>query len=89
MPSISYINPVAELAKAQDGVSSAQQDESFAEHLVQLAIFGYGDPYAARQILATSRALMGNQYQKENFWIDVVKEEKESFKKAWELMKDS
>lgn len=89
MPSISYINPVAELARAQDGVSSAQQDNSFAEQLVQLAIFGYGDPYSARQVLATSRALMGNQLQKESFWFDVVKEEKESFKKAWELMKDS
>jgi len=88
MPSISYINPIAELAKAQEGVSQAQQDNSFAEQLIQLAIFGYGDPYAARQIAAVARALMGNQLQKESFWFDVVKEEKESFKKAWELMKD-
>ena len=88
MPTISYINAVAELSRAQEGIASAQQDNSFAEHLVQLAIFGYGDPYAARNILAISRALMGNQMQKENFWMDVVKEEKESFKKAWELIKD-
>ena len=88
MPTISYINPVAELARSQEGIASAQQDNSFAEHLIQLAIFGYGDPYAARNILAVARATMGNQMQNENFWMDVLKEEKESFKKAWELMKD-
>ena len=88
MPTISYINPVAELAKAQESVSQAQQDDTFAEQLVQLAIFGYGDPIAARHIEAIARATMGNQLQKESFWLDVVKEEKESFKKSWELMKD-
>lgn len=88
MPTISYINPLAELAGAQEGVSQAQQDNSFAEQLVQLATIGYGDPYAARQILAVARQQMGNQLQKEEFWNTVIKEEKDSMKKAWELIKD-
>lgn len=88
MPTISYVNPVAELAGAQEGVSQAQQDNTFAEQLVQLAVLGYGDPYAARQVLAIARAQMGNQLQKEEFWFNVIKEEKDSMKKAWELIKD-
>ena len=88
MPTISYINPMSELAGAQEGVSQAQQDNTFAEQLVQLAVLGYGDPYAARQILAVARAQMGNQLQKEEFWMNVIKEEKDSMKKAWELIKD-
>ena len=89
MPSISYVNPIAELAKAQEGVASAQQDNTFAEQLLELSVLGYGDPYAARQVASIARALMGNQLQREAFWFDVAKEEKDSFKKAWELMKDS
>ena len=88
MPSVNFINPVAELSSAQQGVSQAQQDETFAEQLTNLAVLGYGDPYAARQILAVSRAMMGNQAQKEQFWLDVVKQEKEGMKKAWELIKE-
>ena len=88
MAVINYINPVAELATAQEGVSQAQQDNTFAEQLTQLAVLGYGDPYAARQILSVARATMGNQLQKEQFWFDVVKEEKSSMKKAWELIKE-
>ena len=88
MPTISYINPLSELAGAQEGVAQAQQDNTFAEQLVSLAVLGYGDPYAARQILAVARAQMGNQLQKEEFWMNVVKEEKDSMKKAWELIKD-
>lgn len=88
MPSISYVNPVSELAKAQEGVSQAQQDNTFAEQLVQLAVLGYGDPYAARQILSTARQLMGHQLQKEQFYFEVIKEEKNSMKSAWELIKE-
>ena len=88
MPTIATINAVAELAKAQEGVAEAQQDNSFAEQLLELAALGYGDPYAARQVAAIARSLMGQRLQKESFWFDVLKEEKESFKKAWELMKD-
>ena len=88
MPTISYINPLSELAGAQEGVAQAQQDDTFAEQLVQLAILGYGDPYAARHVLAVPSAQMGNQLQKEEFWFNVIKEEKESMKKAWELIKD-
>lgn len=88
MPTISYINPIAELAGAQEGVAQAQKDNSFAEQMIQLAVLGYGDPYAARQILAVARAQMGNQLQKEEFWFQVIKEEKDSMKKAWELIKD-
>ncbi len=88
MPVIHYVNPVSELASAQEGVSQATQDNTFAEQLTQLATLGYGDPYAARQILSVARATMGNQLQKEQFWFDVVKEEKSSMKKAWELIKE-
>lgn len=88
MPTISYINPLSELAGAQEGIAQAQQDDTFAEQLVQLAVLGYGDPYAARHVLAVARAQMGNQLQKEEFWFNVIKEEKESMKKAWELIKD-
>ena len=88
MPTITYINPFAELATAHTGVAHAQQDNTFAEQLVQLAVLGYGDPYAARQILAIARAQMGNQLQREEFWFTVIKDEKESLKKAWELIKD-
>ena len=88
MPIISYINPLSELASAQEGTAQAQQDNTFAEQLVQLAILGYGDPYAARHVLSIARAQMGNQLQKEEFWFNVIKEEKDSIKKAWELIKD-
>ena len=88
MPTISYVNPLTELAGAQEGVAQALQDDTFAEHLVQLSILGYGDPYAARQILAVARAQGGNQLQREEFWLNIIKEEKESMKKAWELIKD-
>lgn len=88
MPVVSYVNPLAELAGAQSGVAQSQQDNLFAEQLVQLAVLGYGDPYAARQVLAVTRAQMGNQLQREEFWFNVIKEEKESMKKAWELVKD-
>lgn len=88
MPTIHYVNPISELANAQENVAHAQQDNTFAEQLVQLAVLGYGDPYAARHILAIARAQMGNQLQRESFWFDVIKEEKDSMKKAWELVKD-
>ncbi len=88
MPSVNFINPVSELASSQQSLAQAQQDETFAEQLTNLAVLGYGDPYAARQILAVSRAVMGNQAQKEQFWLDVVKQEKEGMKKAWELIKE-
>ena len=88
MPVINYINPMAELATAQEGISQAQQDNTFAEQLSQLAVLGYGDPYAARQILTVARATMGNQAQREQFWFDVVNQEKSSMKKAWELIKE-
>ena len=88
MLTIGIVNPIAELGKAQEGVAEAQQDNTFAEQLLELSALGYGDPYAARQIAAVARSLMGHRLQKESFWFDVVKEEKESFKKAWELMKD-
>ncbi len=83
-----YVNPVSELAGAEESYASAQQDDTFAEQLVALSIFGYGDPLAARHQLAISRAHMGHQLQREQFWTDVVKQEKESFKRAWELIKD-
>ena len=88
MPTIHYINPVSELANAQEGVAQAQQDNTFAEQLIQLAILGYGDPYAARHVLAIARAQIGNQFQREEFWFEIIKEEKNSMKKAWELIKD-
>ena len=88
MPTINYINPLTELAGAQEGVAQAQQDNTFAEQLTSLAVLGFGDPYAARNILSIARAQMGNQLQKEEFWFNVIKEEKESMKKAWELIKD-
>ena len=88
MPVINFVNPMAELATAQEGISQAQQDNTFAEQLTQLAVLGYGDPYAARQILSVARATMGNQAQREQFWFDVVNQEKSSLKKAWELIKE-
>lgn len=88
MPVISYINPLTELAGAQEGLSQAQQDNTFAEQLVDLAIMGYGNPITARHLLGIARAQIGNQYQREEFWINIIKEEKDSMKKAWELVKD-
>lgn len=89
MPVVSYVNPLSELAGAQSGIAQAQQDNIFAEQLVQLAVLGYGDPYAARHVLAVTRAQIGNQFQREQFWFNVIKEEKDSMKKAWDLVKDS
>ena len=88
MSVINYVNPVQELAGSQEGYAQAQQDNTFAEQLVALSIYGYGDPLAARNQLAISRAHMGHLLQKEQFWSEVLKQEKESFKKAWELVKD-
>ncbi len=88
MPSVYFINPVAELASAQEGISQATQDNTFAEQLTQLAVLGYGDPYSARHILSITRQMMGNQTQREQFWMDVIKQEKEGMKKAWELIKE-
>ena len=88
MALIHYVNPVSELSNAQESVAQAQQDNTFAEQLVQLAVLGYGDPYAARNALSIARQQMGNQLQREQFWNDVIKEEKSGMKKAWELLKD-
>ena len=88
MATIHYVNPVSQLANAQEAAAQAQQDNTFAEQLSQLAVLGYGDPYAARQILAIAKATMGNQLQREQFWLDVVEQEKKGMKKAWELIKD-
>lgn len=88
MPSIHYVNPVSELAVSQESYAQATQDNTFAEQLVQLSIFGYGDPQAARHLLAISRANMGHLLQKEQFWSEVIKQEKDGIKKAFELMKD-
>ncbi|MBI2996094.1 MAG: hypothetical protein HYY52_05245 [Candidatus Melainabacteria bacterium] len=85
---ISYINPVAEVASAQEGISQAFQDNSFAEQLSRLAIMGYGDPNVARHLLGIARSMVGNEYQREEFWMTVLKGEKDSMKKGWELMKD-
>ena len=88
MPTIHYVNPVAELADAQTGVAQARADDTFAEQLAVLAAQGYGDPQAATYLLAMARSQIGSQRQREEFWLNQVKDDKESLKKAWELVKD-
>lgn len=88
MPTIHYVNPVAELADAQTGVAQARSDGTFAEQLVLLAAQGYGDSQAANFALAMARSQIGSQRQREEFWLSQVKDDKDSLKKAWELVKD-
>lgn len=88
MPVIHYINPVTELADAQNSISQAEQNASFAHYLVQMSIYGYGDPHAARQVLAVYTTELGHQRLREEFWNTMIKEDKNSMKKAWELVKD-
>lgn len=83
---LSYVNPVSELATAQVGYTQAQQDVTFGEQLVALSVFGYGDPVAARHQLYIAMNMAGNQQQNEVFWSEVIKQEKESFKRAWDLV---
>lgn len=86
---IDTINPIHQLAGAQGAYSQAQQDVAFGEYLTSQAIFGQGDPNVARQFLSQARAMMGHQLQNEKFWTDVVKENKNRFKRGWELVKDA
>lgn len=88
MPVISYVNPMSELASAQGSLAQATQDTVFAEQLVHLAILGYGDPLAARHVLSIARSRMGNEFQREEFWLEQIKSDKQGMKKAWELIKD-
>lgn len=88
MPVISYINPLTELASAQTSLAQSEQDTTFAEYLVEMSLYGYGDPQAARHIMSIARAQIGYQRQREEFWLNMIKEEKNSMKKAWDLVKD-
>lgn len=89
MQVISYINPLSELTSAQMSISQAEQETAFAQQLAQLSIYGYADPDAARYVASVASATLSNQRQREDFWLNMIKEEKQSMKKAWELIKDS
>ena len=88
MPSVGYINPLEQLARSNMEMNSIQQDNSFALQLMNLAITGYGDSATARYLIAVTANQIGYQRERYNFLVDQVKEDKKSFGKAWDLLKD-
>jgi len=86
---IPYINAAEKMAEANTLVSQSQADNSFAEQLLQLAILGHGDQDAARQLLATVRALMGESRVNQEFWNEQAKQDTQAFKKDNELVKSN
>ncbi len=86
---IPYVNPAERLADAESLVEQTQADNAFAEQLQQQAILGIGDAQAARQLLATVRQLMGNARINQQFWLEVAKADKDSYKKTIELIKST
>ncbi len=86
---VPYINAAEKMAEANTLVSQSQADNSFAEQLLQLSILGHGDQDAARQLLATVRALMGESRVNQEFWNEQAKQDTQSFKKDNELVKSN
>lgn len=86
---IPYVNPAERLADAESLVEQTQADNAFAEQLQQQSILGIGDAQAARQLLATVRQLMGNARINQQFWLEVAKADKDSYKKTIELIKST
>lgn len=86
---IPYVNPAERLADAESLVEQTQADNAFAEQLQQQSILGIGDAQAARQLLSTVRQLMGNARINQQFWLEVAKSDKESYKKTIELIKST
>lgn len=84
---IPYINPAEKMADANSLISQVQADNAFAEQLMQQAIMGFGDPDAARHLLATTRQMLGEARVNQQFWIEQAKQEKETFKKYNEFLK--
>lgn len=86
---VPYINPAEKMADSNSLVAQAQTDNAFAEHLMQQAIMGFGDQDAARQLMATSRNMMGLARLIQEFWIEQAKKEKDVMKKQQELVQAS
>ena len=86
---VPYINSAERMADAEALVSQTQADNAFAEQLQQQAILGVGDAQAARQLLAVVRELLGNARINQQFWMEVAKADKETYKKQNEFIKSS
>ena len=86
---IPYINPAEKMADANSLVAQAQADNAFAEQLTQLAILGHGDQDAARHLLSTTRALLGEARINQQFWVEQAKKSKETYKLYNELVKSN
>ena len=86
---IPYINPAEKMADANSLIAQAQADNAFAEQLVQLAILGHGDQDAARHLLSTTRAMLGDARINQQFWVEQAKKEKEVFKLYNDLVKSN
>lgn len=84
-----YVTAVGQLTQSQDSYAQALQDTTFAEYLVSQAILGHGDDLLARGILESARARAGHEQQNEQFWTEVVKNQKKRFQRGFELLKDS
>jgi hypothetical protein len=56
---------------------------------MQQAILGNGDSEAARQLMGTTRELMGLARINQQFWLEVAKGDKDQYKKEMELIKKS
>lgn len=87
--SVPSINPAERMADAEALVEQTQADNAFAEQLMQQSILGIGDAQAARQLLSTVRQLLGHARINQQFWLEVAKTEKETYKKQNELIKSS
>lgn len=86
---VPYINSAERMADAEALVSQTQADNAFAEQLQQQAILGVGDAQAARQLLAVVRELLGNARINQQFWMEVAKADKETYKKQNEFIKST
>jgi len=87
--SVPFVNASERMTEANSLVTQTASDNAFAEQLVQQAILGNGDSEAARQLMGTTRELMGLARINQQFWLEVAKGDKDQYKKEMELIKKS
>ncbi|MFZ4085203.1 MAG: hypothetical protein ACOYK1_06675 [Vampirovibrionia bacterium] len=87
--SVPYVNASERMTEANSLVTQTASDNAFAEQLMQQSILGNGDSEAARQLMGTTRELMGLARINQQFWLEVAKGDKDQYKKEMELIKKS
>lgn len=87
--SIPLVNAAERMTDANSLVQQTQQDNAFADQLMQQAILGNGDMQAARNLQSTVRQLAGQARLNQQFWQEIAKGDKDALKKDMEMIKKS